>query len=236
MHVDMWIDLACPWSWLGLRHLRSALTHLRSTNTPGAENVEIRLRPHLLDPALVETLDIPWSQYLIEYDNLEVAEALDFLARIEALGASEGIAMDLNRLVVAPTLRAHALLALAREIDLETDSTTGPDILSIRLAEALFRARFEMGLDLNDDSVLIGCAQDVGIEGSEAHSAITDDILSTQVHADIDWGRHMGIEGVPIMILDEQFLVEGMQPLTATINVLTTALDAHKKTADQENS
>ena len=42
MRIDMWMDTACPWCYLGLRHLRAALSAF-----PHAGQVEVVLRAHV---------------------------------------------------------------------------------------------------------------------------------------------------------------------------------------------
>ncbi|QWW18733.1 DsbA family protein [Schaalia sp. 19OD2882] len=218
MRIDMWVDLGCPWSHLGFRHLRTALTQVDF----GGE-AEVLVHPYFLEPDLDRTLKEPWIQHLMDSEGMELEQALAHTTRLSDLGAAEGIRYDFARLVVAPTVSAHRTIAAARDLDMEGEATEGADTHVLRLTDALFRARFEMGLDLSDPDVLVGCAQDVGIDAEHVIPALGDEARASQVWSDFQMAMHMGVDAVPTLLLDDTFVVQGMQPTTALVNALTTA-------------
>ena len=66
MRIDMWMDTACPWCYLGLRHLRAALSAF-----PHADQVEVVLRAHVLEPDLEGPVDTPRAAHLARTTGME---------------------------------------------------------------------------------------------------------------------------------------------------------------------
>ena len=158
MRIDMWLDTCDPWSYLGLRHLRSALEQCDLR-----DQVDVYLHAFLLDPELESPVDKPRLVALVESGAATLEEVRESDKRMQALGAREGIRFDFDNLVIAPTSRAHRVIAVAHDADIDADSVAGPGSLHLKVAEAIMRAHFEMGLDVSHPEVLIGCAQDIGM-------------------------------------------------------------------------
>lgn len=220
MHIDVWTDVACPWCYLGIRHLRSALSEF-----PHADDVEIALHAYFLDPELSEAPGIPEAEYLARHKDLGPEQVDAMHSRLESLGRQEGVAFDFGDLVVVPTSNAHRVIAAAHDVDLEADTVTGPDTTQLKLLEALDRAHFEMGLDVSDPDVLVGCAQDIGMDAQDVMAALADETRASEVFSDYQIAVQMGVESVPTFLIERRFVVQGAQPVTALTNALTTAWD-----------
>ena len=218
MHIDYWCDLTSPWCYLGLRHLRQAVSTFAH-----ADEVEITLHAFLLDPELVQSQAIPRRVHLIENLGLSFEEAQDLDARLITLGRAEGLALDLDHALIVPTSNAHRAIAAAADWDLELGETSGAHTYSVKLAEAIYRSHFEMGLDISDPDVLIGCAQDVGIEAQRIVLSLASAEYASRVFSDFHIGAQMGIDLVPTYLIDRTFLVQDHQTVTGLGNVLNTA-------------
>lgn len=224
MYIDVWSDVACPWCYLGLRHLRSALAAFDHR-----DEIEVSLHAYFLDPELDGVLDAPRRVYLIEEAGMTLDEAVTADERLIALGSQEGVAFDFDHAIVAPTSNAHRVIAAAHEFDLECDTVTGPDTTQLRVAEALGRAYFEMGFDVSDPDVCIGCAQDNGMPVEQAVAALADERWAAQVFSDYQIGIQMGIDLVPTYLFDRRLVVQNHQSLTAMGNILAGAWSATAK-------
>lgn len=218
MHIDVWTDVACPWCYLGIRHLRSALAGFEH-----AGEVEVVAHAYFLDPELSERSDLSEAEYLMDHKGLTEEQVAQAHGRLGSLGTAEGLSFDFDHLVVTPTSNAHRVVAAAREYDLAAATETGPDTLQLRLLEAIDRAHFEMGLDVADAVVLIGCAQDVGMAAEDVVAALADEQRASEVFSDYQIAVQMGIESVPTLLIDRRFVVQGAQPVTALSNALATA-------------
>ncbi len=218
MHIDIWSDVACPWCYLGLHHLRTALGSFEH-----ADEVEIRLHAYFLDPDLAEPLELSQSEYLTTHRGMSEEDADKSLAQFTELGMAEDITFNFETMVVAPTSNAHRLLAATYEHDLAHDTLTGANTTQLALAEALDRAHFEMGQDVSDPEVLIQCAKRVGMSAEDAVAALADEQRAADVVSDYQIAVEMGVESVPTMLIDQKFVIQGAQNAQALGTMLATA-------------
>ena len=224
MRIDMWLDTCDPWSYLGLRHLRTALEKFEHR-----DEVEVYLHAFLLDPELDGPVDKPRVVALVESGSATLEEVRESDERMQALGAREGIRFDFDKLIIAPTSRAHRVIAAAHDADIDADTVAGPSSLQLKVAEAIMRAHFEMGMDISHPEVLIGCAQDIGMEPELAALAVGDEEWASRVYSDFQVAMHMGVTAVPTYVFDAQLLVDGHQTITAFTNILATAWEQSRK-------
>ena len=224
MRIDIWLDTCDPWSYLGLRHLRTALEKFEHR-----DEVEVYLHAFLLDPELDGPVDKPRVVALVESGSATLEEVRESDERMQALGAREGIRFDFDKLIIAPTSRAHRVIAAAHDADIDADTVAGPSSLQLKVAEAIMRAHFEMGLDISHPEVLIGCAQDIGMEPELAALAVGDEEWASRVYSDFQVAMHMGVAAVPTYVFDAHYLVDGHQTITAFTNILATAWEQSRK-------
>ena len=224
MRIDMWLDTCDPWSYLGLRHLRAALGEFEHR-----DEVEVYLHAFLLDPELDGPVDKPRVVALVESGAATLEEVRESDERMQALGVREGIRFDFDKLIIAPTSRAHRVIAAAHDADIDADTVAGPSSLQLKVAEAIMRAHFEMGLDISHPEVLIGCAQDIGMEPELAALAVGDEEWASRVYSDFQVAMHMGVAAVPTYVFDAHYLVDGHQTITAFTNILATAWEQSRK-------
>lgn len=218
MHIDIWSDVACPWCYLGVRHLRQALATF-----PRKDEVSVRIHAYLLQPELDHALEESEAQYLARTKGMSREEVDKALESVSELARQDGITLAWDDVVVAPTTNAHRLIGLARQIDIENDTTTGPDTLELRIHEALQRARFEYGVDVSHPESLINLAQDFDILGGRALGALENQELADEVFSDFQIGVQIGVNAVPVFIFDQALMMQGTQPKVAFQNALVTA-------------
>ncbi|MCS4484279.1 DsbA family oxidoreductase [Gleimia sp. 6138-11-ORH1] len=218
MHIDIWSDVACPWCYLAVRHLRQALSAFAEK-----DKVTVRLHAYFLQPELTGVDERSEAQYLAQTKGMTIPEVNAALEAVSALGAKEGIRFDWENVKVASTTNAHRLICLAREIDVENDTTTGPDTLELKVHEALGRARFEYGMNLANPESLLALASDFQIDTERVFAALESQTYANEVFSDFQIGVQMGVNAVPVFIFDNAYLVEGAQPTAAFQNILQTA-------------
>ncbi len=218
MHIDLWFDVTCPWSYLGIRHWRQALSSFDHR-----DEVEIALHAFFLDPELDSAREEPRRVYLMNEGELTYEEAVALDERLEKLGRAEGVVFDFEKLIVAPSSYAHRVINAARIEDYDRDTLNGPDSMQLKLAEALGRAHFEMALDISNSDVVIGCAQDLGLDAQFVLDALTDPHTASDVFSDFQIGVQMGIDRVPTALIDRKFVVQDHQTVPALGNILATA-------------
>ena len=122
-------------------------------------------------------------------------------------------------------------------MDEKSGVTHGAGTYQFAYAEALFRARFEIGLNLADPDVLIGCAQDVRIPEMLVVDALSDPVASSEVFSDYQIAVQMGIDTIPTYLFDRSFVVQGMHETEAMGRILETAWQqVHPNVSTQEET
>ncbi len=204
MVIDVYSDVVCPWCYIGGRRLEKALA-LR----PDLQ-VERRWRPFQLSPDMPKA-GMAWAEFAQrKFGGWNQAQAI--FARVTAMGAADGITLAFDRVASAPnTVDAHRLIlfAAARGRRWET-------------ADALFRAYFVEGKDLNDHEQLVVVASGVGLEASEVRGYLSGEDGVAEVLASQEEAGRLGIAGVPFYVFDGRYALSGAQP----VEVFGRALDA----------
>jgi len=202
LHLDVIVDVVCPWCFLGKRRLDAAIADLDDLD------IEVRYRPFQLDPTIPEE-GIDREEYII--GKFGSADALDEAhARLFALGADVGITYAFDLIEKTPnTLDAHRLVRWA-----------AAEGLGDEMLERLFSLFFEEGADLTNAETLAAAAEEVGLDGDEVTMKLEDGVDLDAVKADIAHAGRIGITGVPTVIVENRFAISGAQ----TSEVLVDAL------------
>jgi len=196
--VDVVSDVVCPWCYVGQKRLDKAIALL------GEVEVRVRWRPFQLDPS-IPAGGLDRRAYMLAKFGSE--EKLgDIHARIEALGAAEGIAFDFGAIRVSPnTIDAHRVIRWA--------GAAGGDVQG-RLVRGLFRLYFERGADVGDRSVLADAAAEAGMDASVVAALLPTDADREAVATEAATASRMGISGVPCFLLEGRYAVMGAQEAT----------------------
>ena len=74
------------------------------------------------------------------------------------------------------------------------------------------RAHLTECLDINDRTVLLNCAQELGFDRAAFDRAMHSEEARRRLEADLALARALGITGVPTLVLDRRWVVVGAQP------------------------
>lgn len=222
MHIDLWADISCPWCYLEVRHLRHAISTF-----PYPHDITVSLHAFFLDPELDQIWEQSHALYRNHVHEEEISDVLADYERFDKLGRAEGVVFDFDRLTVAPTSPAWQVINFAREEDFYTDRASGADTFALKIYEAIARAHFEMALNIADPEVLIGCAQDIGLDPQAVKTALEDSTYTDQAISEYHMALNYGVEAVPTMVIDQQYLVQELHPVAALTNILNTAWTAN---------
>ena len=195
VNVDVVSDVMCPWCYIGKRRLEQALQQIDGID------VQIQWRPFQLDPTLP-----PEGRDRKEYLENKFGgpeRAQEIYSRIETAGKAEGLDFDFKSIGVSPnTLDAHRVIRWA--------ANEGEDVQD-RLVEILFRKFFMEGENVGDHGVLVGAAQDAGMQGEIVAALLATDEDKELVEREIAVAQQMGVTGVPCFIIDNTYAVTGAQ-------------------------
>lgn len=193
--VDVVSDVVCPWCFIGQKRLDRAVAMAADVE------VHIRWRPFQLD-ATIPPQGMDRKAYMMAKFGSEQRIA-EIHARIEPLGAAEGIAFAFDKIAVAPnTLDAHRVIRWA--------GGTGEEVQN-RLVRRLFQMNFEEGIDIGDHGVLTEAAREAGMDASVVASLLPTDADVEPVRQEIATASRMGISGVPCFLLEGRYAVMGAQ-------------------------
>lgn len=193
--IDVVSDVVCPWCFIGQKRLGRALGAVPEID------VDVRWRPYQLDPTIPPEGKDRKAYMLAKFGSEERLREIH--ARIEPLGAEEGIAFDFGAIKVSPnTLDAHRVLRWA--------AAAGGD-LQDRLAKRLFQLYFEEGANVGDHGVLIEAAREVGMDAAVVETLLPTDADRDAVATEVATASRMGITGVPCFLLEGKYAVMGAQ-------------------------
>ncbi len=207
MNVDIWSDVACPWCYLGKRHIEEALEKW------DGDDVSVTWRsfqlqpdaPRFGEPGAGEST----REYLTRERGYPPEQLAESQARLTAMGGEAGLEYHLDRGKVANTLEAHALIKAAERQG-----------LGDAMVERLFKAQHTEGMRLDDPEVLTRLAAEVGLEDA---AAIPTDEDREAVAAEIETARGIGVNGVPFFVFDRRLALSGAQPAEVIVQALEQA-------------
>jgi predicted DsbA family dithiol-disulfide isomerase len=210
IQVEVFVDLVCPWCYLGKRRLDAAVERFGGP-------VDVRYRAFQLQPGLPPE-GMPSDEYFAQrFGSPATVESMH--ARVRAEGEHDGIAFAFDSMERFPnTYLAHRALALAAGASAQAAA-----------AEALFSAYFERGVDIGD---LDAVTASVAAAGAPVDR---DDLASgggsESVDADLAVARELGINGVPFFIADSRFAISGAVPPEHLAKLLAHAREQRRPAA-----
>lgn len=203
--LEMVSDIVCPWCWLGLRRLKTAIDLV-----PEVE-VEVMFRPYQLDPGVPDG-GMDYKTYMKGKFGADSDDQADKQAKaasknrwmqmrtaLEEYGAAEGIPFDFEHMTIRPnTTNAHRLVYWAQG-----------RYKAMIAKEALFEAYFKDHRDIGDVAVLADIADEIGLDRSIVSDLFTGDADKDVVAAEANLFVQMGVRGVPCFIGNRKVAVQG---------------------------
>ncbi len=98
LEIDLWVDVVCPWCWIGEERLRRALNE-----TGLASRTRITIRAFQLDPGAQRR---PVMQMLAEKFGASPDRVREMTGQVKALGAELGLHMDHEHAIACDTFDA----------------------------------------------------------------------------------------------------------------------------------
>ena len=195
--IEIVSDLVCPWCFIGLRRLSTAIEQVRR-EIPGFSCRKV-WRPFFLNPVTPPQGE-PYMPFLeAKFGSREAVEAL--FARVREAGRAYDLDYAFERITLrANTLQAHRLIHWAQQRG-EAE----------QLVERLFVAQFQRGEYVGDVALLTQIAAECGYPPAEvaAYLASTQDVDT--VRSQEAEGRAAGIRQVPTFIVDRRLVVVGAE-------------------------
>lgn len=195
-------DVACPWCAIGLASLDKALARL-----DGDVQATVRVEPFELNPDMgPEGADV--ATYLKRKYGRTPEQLAQVQARIRENGAAVGFRFA-PRTHVWNTFDAHRLLHWA-----------GLEGRALELKRALLQAYHGEGRNPGAADVLVELAGKVGLDAARAKEIVEGDEFAAEVRERERYWHQRGVGGVPFVVVNDKYVIEGAQPPEAFENAL----------------
>ena len=196
MKIEIWSDIACPFCYIGKRKLEKAIQKL-----PDSSTIQIEWKSFQLNPDLQTNENQNTLTYLSQTKGWTLDQTIQMTAQVAAMGREEGLNFDFEHTLVANTKQAHRLLHFAKEKGKQDE-----------LKERLFQAYFEEGKNIDQQDILLDCAEAIGLDRSEAKLVLDSDSFDAEINQDVYESRLIGVQGIPFFVFDRKYGISGAQP------------------------
>ena len=210
MKIDTWVDVACPWCYLGKKRLEDAVAA-----SGHAEEVELVIHTFELDPSAPEHPE-PNPAYIGRRMGMPASRAIEMEGQLRSLAAAEGIAFTSNR-IAARSFDALRLVHLAADHDAGTAFFTA-------VQGALFAGR----TDVYDRDVLVEAAVAAGVPRDRALEVLNGTEYADAVAADRESAVALGARGVPFTVIDGRLGVPGVVSTDAYRDAIAQAFEGSR--------
>jgi predicted DsbA family dithiol-disulfide isomerase len=209
LRVDVWSDIACPWCFVGKRRLEAALERF-----PHGAEVEVVWHAFELDPTAPRERDVSqsYAERLAKKYGFPVAQAQARISQMTETAKADGIAFDFEHIRPGNTFDAHRLIHLAEALG-QQDA----------VKERFLQAYLAEGEAIGDPQALQRLAVEAGLPAAEVERVLSSDAYATEVRADEQNARELGISGVPFFVLDQRLALSGAQPAEVFLSALSQA-------------
>ena len=209
--IDYVSDIACPWCAVGLGNLNKAMAQLDDK-----VNFEVHFRPFELNPNMpIGGQDA--IEHLTEKYGLSAEQVKANQSNIRSKAIEAGFEFHPDgRKRVYNTFNAHRLLYWAAK-------EYGPD-KQAALKKELLNTYFCLAVNLDDKKNIIDAVRRAGLDPERAQNILDGDEFSKEVREEESTYINAGINSVPAIILNGQYLVQGAQPPESFVNVFEQIL------------
>jgi len=189
--IEMWADLACPWCYVSKHRLQGAIER-----RPDAGRFTVLIRSFQLDPDAPTEPETNEASYLRSHGG-SAEQLLAAERQMQAFARREGLEYAIDRMV-ANTFDLHRVVQYA------ADQGLGFELFST-LQDGLFTGT----LDPYQTDVLLGVAEDVGLDRQRVHEILDSDEYADRVRADRDEALELGASGVPFVVVGRRVAAPG---------------------------
>ena len=187
-------DVACPWCAIGLASLDQAVARLK-----GEVETTLHVEPFELNPDMG-----PEGAEVVPYLGRKYGRTPEQIAQVQARIREHGAAVGFRfgtRSHVWNTFDAHRVLHWA-----------GLEGRAVELKRALLHAYHGEGRNPGAADVLVELAAEVGLDATRAKSIVEGDEFASEVRERQRYWRQRGVAGVPHVVVNDSYVIEGAQP------------------------
>ncbi len=173
--------------------------------------MEITWRAYQLNPDMPSEGKDRAEHYQAKFGSLEKTKQIT--ETIAGLAKEEKLDLEFSKIKRMPnTLASHRLARWAGSAGCQDD-----------VIERLFTAYFIEGKDVGDTDVLVGIAEDAGMDADLVRDLFASGADEDLVREEDALARQMGVTGVPCFIVNQKYSIMGAQEPEAFLQVFDAA-------------
>jgi len=205
MKIEAWVDVACPWCFVGKKRLEDAIA-----SSGHSEEIELVLHTFELDPGAPKVA-MSNPEYIGKAMGMPASKAIELEGQLRSLAAAEGLEFTSERMV-ARSVDALRLVHLAAEYG-------GSRAFFSTVQGGLFAGR----TDVYTHEFLADAAESAGVPRARALAVLASAEYSDAVAADRAAAVALGARGVPFTTIDGRFGVPGVISTDAYRDAINSA-------------
>jgi len=210
MKVEIWSDFVCPFCYIGKRRFEAGLALFSHK-----DEVEVVYKSFELAPDIARDGNPGVHEMLVAKYGMSHEQAVANTNNLTEQAKAVGLEYHFDRTIQTNTFDAHRLTHFAATKGKQKEMT-----------ERLLRAHFTDTLHLGNRDTLADLAEEVGIDRVEA---LNDGEYESDVRADEEMARKIGVRGVPFFVINRKYGVSGAQPSEVFLETLQKAWDENKQ-------
>lgn len=200
MKIEVWSDVACPYCYIGLKHLEYAIKQYVG------EQPNVVFRSFELEPEIAVDCGETQFMTLIRQYKLSPVRARQTLDIVAATGQAVGLKFNFDTVIRTNTFDAHRLLHFAAK-----------EGKGLEMTNRLFKAYFEEGKHIGDKNELIRLAAELGID---SEIPVKSNQYAAEVRNDEHESQHMGVNKIPFFLFGGKYSITGAQPTAVFIELM----------------
>lgn len=163
-------------------------------------NVQVEWQSFELDPNLVTEKNVNARDHLAEIKGISKVKAKEMNQYVAQVAKEVGLDFNFEKVIVANSFNAHRLIQFAKTKGLGNEAE-----------EALFKAHFIEGKNIDDIQTLTQTGVSIGLDENETREILVSDAFAKEVKQDEMQAQEFGISGVPFFVLNNKYAVSGAQ-------------------------
>jgi predicted DsbA family dithiol-disulfide isomerase len=206
--IDFVSDVACPWCAVGLGNLNKAIAEFGDK-----ADFKVHFRAFELNPHMPLGGQDAMEHLMEKYGlSLDQVKANQVQIRERAAEVDFNFHPD-GRKRVYNTFNTHRLLFwAANELDLKKQAA---------LKKELLNTYFCLRVSLDDEKNILDAVIRAGLDETRARAILSSDDFADDVKQELQHYKSLGINSVPSMIVNDQYLLQGAQPSNVLVDAFT---------------
>jgi predicted DsbA family dithiol-disulfide isomerase len=204
MDIEIWSDITCPFCYIGKRKFEIGLKKFAHR-----DQCNVIFRSFQLDPFSKKGEAQYSTDVVAKHFGISREKAKEINQQVADQAKEAGLDYQFEAALITNTEDAHRLIQFAKEHGKKE-----------AMLERLFSAFFTEGKHIGDHDTLILLAEDVGLNKEAVRNLLNGDQYRDAVQAEIQEGKRIGVQGVPLFVFNRKFAVSGAQSPETFLKIL----------------